>query len=1014
MKKLSILLFAASGFGMLCHSLPPWQDPQVNAINRLPQHTAFFAYENPDAASRDKRLSDNFLSLEGPWQFRFTADADKAPDDKFMQPGYDSSGWDSMPVPGMWELNGYGTPVYVNVGYAWKGQSRNTPPLVPDENNHTGDYRRSVSIPAAWKGRRVTAHFGSATSNIELWVNGRHVGYGEDSKLAQEFDITDYVVPGKDALIALRIHRWCDGTYLEDQDFLRLSGLAREVYLYSTPADHIRDIRIDAGLDNSYTNGRLNIDADIEGEGDLSFVLTDANGREVVKTGPINASGHIAYSLDIAKPLRWSAETPHLYRLTATLSRDGKILETIPLNVGFRRVEIKDGQLLVNGQPVLIKGVNRHELDPDGGYVVSEERMIQDIRLMKEHNINAVRTCHYPDDPRWYDLCDRYGIYVTAEANVESHGMGYDEHTLAIDPAYATAHLERNQRHVQLLRNHPSIIVWSLGNEAGYGPNFEAAYKWIKENDPSRPVQYERAGLRGMTDIYCPMYLDYDACRRYAENADKPLIQCEYAHAMGNSLGGFREYWDLIREYPAYQGGYIWDFVDQSLHWTNDRGQSVYGYDGDFADYARGDGNFCDNGLMSPDRIPNPHAAEVRRVQQNIHTSRTPDGIAIYNENFFRPLDYVDMHWTLLRNGEYIRCGSAPLPHVAPQSTVSMPLDLGLTDSVAEWLLNVEYRLREAEALLPAGYVVAAEQIALSDRTDFTRQLSRSKAPAIDRHDNDLSVSGDNFRISIDPATGFVCGYMLGGRELLASGQQIRPNFWRAVTDNDHGAGLEKRYAVWREPRLELLSVSTSDADGVATVTSSYSMPELNASLTLTYSIDEKGTMRIDQQFDADEDSSFPPMPRFGLRIPLVECLDRLHYYGRGPGENYSDRHEAADLGIYSQTVAEQAYAYIRPQETGTRGDLRWWRVSDSDGIGIEFTSPAPFSASALPYRLEELDNRHRHFPEVPAAGITELCVDGAQQGLGCINSWGALPLPRYSLPYADRNFTVTIAPLVR
>lgn len=981
----------------------------------MPGHSHFFAFENAEAAEDDKSESANFLSLHGNWQFRFTNDIADAPDDAFMAPGYDAAAWGSMPVPGVWELNGYGTPVYVNVGYAWKGESQGVPPHAPDKNNHVGDYRYRVLIPSSWKGKDIVAYFGSATSNMQLWINGRKVGYGEDGKLAQEYDITRYVTPGKEATVALRIHRWCDGTYLEDQDYFRFSGLARESFLYARPKNRIDDIRVDANLDDSYTDGILSVEADIKGAGTLTLVLSDESGKSVAEAEVINARGKVTKTVEIANPLKWSAETPNLYRLTATLSRSGEVQEVIPLNVGFRRVEVKGARLLVNGQPVLIKGVDRHELDPDGGYVVSTERMLQDIKLMKEHNINAVRTSHYPNDPRWYDLCDKYGIYVTSEANIESHGMGYEERTLAKDPAYAKAHLERNQRHVQQLRNHPSIIVWSLGNEAGYGPNFEEAYKWIKANDPTRPVQYERAGLDGMTDIHCPMYYPYGNCERYASRSDitKPLIQCEYAHAMGNSLGGFKEYWDVIRRYPAYQGGYIWDFVDQSVHWKNDRGQSIYGYDGDFADYLHGDNNFCDNGLISPDRVPNPHAAEVRRVQQSIHTSLAPEGLEIYNENFFRTLDNVSLHWTLLRNGVPVRCGAVSVLDVAPQATVRLPLDWGATDSSAEWLLNVDYRLREAEPLLDAGYSVASQQLALTNPVNFHKGIAAGEAPAVDDIDGEhYEFSGNGFCVSVDRATGLVNSYKLNGRELLASGGAIRPNFWRANTDNDRGAGLHKRYAVWRNPRLELQSVEKAIVNGLPAVISVFGLPEVDGTLTLTYTVDASGALTVCQALEAGEASGVPPMLRFGLRMPVTESHSQLEYYGRGPGENYIDRKAAADLGIYRQTVAEQPYAYIRPQETGTRTDMRWWRVLDCGGRGLEFTSSAPFSASALNYSQDELDGLHRHTPEVPQAGYTELCVDAMQSGLACENSWGALPLPQYQLPYADRSFTVTLTPV--
>ena len=539
---------------------PEWLDPEVNAVNRAPMHSSYFAFESVEDSNGDKASSDNYVSLNGKWKFNWVADADKRPTD-FWKVNYDDSSWGQINVPGMWELNGYGDPIYVNTGYAWRNHFKNNPPQVPEKDNHVGTYRKEIEIPADWKGKDVIAHFGSATSNISLWVNGKYVGYGEDSKLENEFDITPYIRPGQKNLITFQIFRWCDGTYLEDQDFFRFSGLARDSYLYARSKNRIQDIRVNADLTDDYRDGKLGVDIDVKGSGNITLELLNADNK-VIKAETINnAKGNVKRTLDIPNPLKWSAEIPNLYTLRATFSKNGKTLEVIPVNVGFRKIEIKNSQLLVNGQPVLFKGADRHELDPDGGYVVSLDRMLQDIQLMKELNINAVRTCHYPDDALWYDLCDKYGIYVVAEANIESHGMGYDKETLAKNPAYAKAHLERNQRHVQRNFNHPSIIVWSLGNEAGYGPNFEAAYDMVKAMDNSRPVQYEQARIDGKTDIFCPMYYPYEHSERYSQNDNynKPLIQCEYAHAMGNSQGGFKEYWDLIRKYPKYQGGYIWE-----------------------------------------------------------------------------------------------------------------------------------------------------------------------------------------------------------------------------------------------------------------------------------------------------------------------------------------------------------------------------------------------------------------------------------------------------------------------
>ena len=611
----SMLVFSAP-LPARAQSFKEWQDPEINQVNRLPMHATFFAYGNEDILGAPKE-SYNYLSLNGNWKFNWVKNANERPID-FFKPGFNDAGWDSIPVPGNWELHGYGDPIYVNVGYPWRNDFKTNPPAVPEKNNHVGTYRRSVTIPKNWDGKQVIMHLGSVTSNVYVWVNGKFVGYSEDSKLEPEFDITPYLKKGNNE-IALQVFRWCDGTYLEDQDFFRLSGIARDSYLYSrNKSEGIDDIRLTPDLDSDYKDATLTIDLTLRGNPTLDFELRDPNGFKVPFTEASRSKNQVV--LNIENPQKWSAETPNLYYLLITATKNGKLIEKIPLTVGFRKVEIKDAQLLVNGQPILIKGVDRHELDPDGGYVVSRDRMAQDLKIMKENNINAIRTSHYPDDPYLYELADRYGFYIVAEANLESHGMGYGKSSLANAENYKKAHLERNERNVARNFNHPSIIVWSLGNEAGDGPNFDAAYDLVKKLDPSRPVQYERAGTGRNTDIYCPMYVSQAHAAQYAKhpNATKPLIQCEYAHAMGNSGGGFKEYWDTIRAYPKYQGGFIWDFVDQSLRKTDENGVTIYGYGGDWNAHDASDNNFCDNGLISPDRKLHPHMLDAAYHMQSM------------------------------------------------------------------------------------------------------------------------------------------------------------------------------------------------------------------------------------------------------------------------------------------------------------------------------------------------------------------------------------------------------------
>ncbi len=749
----------------------------------------------------------------------------------------------------------------------------------------------------------------------------------------------------------------------------------------------------------------------------------DPQGKEVA-SGSINGSG--STTLSVSDPEKWTAETPALYTLYASLKGSD---ETIPVNVGFRKIELNGAQILVNGKPVLFKGADRHELDPDGGYVVSPERMMQDIELMKKFNINAVRTCHYPDDNLWYDLCDKYGIYVVAEANLETHGMGYGEGTLAKVPLFRQTHLERNQRNVQRNFNHPSIIFWSLGNEGGDGPNFVDAYKWVKAEDPSRAVQYERCGYADHTDIYCPMYIGYEEVEKYGKRTDvsKPMIQCEYAHAMGNSEGGFKEYWDLFRKYPNLQGGFIWDFVDQSPRWKGKNGVEIYGYGGDFNRFDASDINFCNNGLVSPDRVPNPHMYEVGRVMQSIHT--TPADLAkgvfdVYNENFFTDLGNYRLTWQLLRKGKTVRTGTVENIDAAPQTTGKVTVDYGSLEPDGEYLLNFAYSLKNSDGILEAGTTVAREQIALTQpaAADMTiANVTETNRPTVqptivDNQANYLIVSAPGVDIEFSRANGFMSKYCVNGTDMLAEGAQLTPNFWRAPTDNDFGANLQQKFAAWRSPEFKLESLDAEKTDGLVKVTAAYSVPAVSARLTMTYTINNAGTVKVEEKLTADKNAKVSPMFRFGVQMPMPESFDRIEYYGRGPVENYVDRTQAADLGVYSQTVAEQFYPYIRPQENGNKTDIRYWRQINHAGKGLEIIASVPFSASALNYTVESLDEgaakAQGHSQEVAKAPLANLLIDKQQMGLGCIDSWGAVPMRKYMMPYGDYDFTFIMKPV--
>lgn len=1022
-KQLMTGLFTVLALTAGAQTFQEWRNPQINAVNRAPMHTNYFAFENADAAKKAvKEQSANYMTLNGTWKFNWVKDADSRPTD-FWKTGFNDKGWDDLQVPAVWELNGYGDPIYVNTGYAWRNQFKNNPPEVPTENNHVGSYRREIVVPASWGGKDIIAHFGSVTSNMYLWVNGRYVGYSEDSKLEAEFDLTPYLKPGQKNLIAFQVFRWCDGSYLEDQDFFRYSGVGRDCYLYARNKKRIQDIRVTPDLDAEYKNGTLAVNLDLKGGGKVDLELVDAQGKQVA-TATANKPGLV--TLNVENPNKWSAESPYLYTLRATLQGSN---EVIPVKVGFRKIELKGDQILVNGKAVLFKGADRHELDPDGGYVISPERMLQDIQIMKQFNINAVRTCHYPDANLWYDLCDQYGIYVVAEANVESHGMGYGDKTLAKNPAYKLAHMERNQRNVQRGFNHPSIIFWSLGNEAGDGPNFEQCYTWIKKEDPSRACQYEQARQKDHTDIFCPMYYGYEGMEKYGQRTDatKPLIQCEYAHAMGNSQGGFKEYWDLIRKYPNLQGGFIWDFVDQSCRWKGKDGVEIYAYGGDFNRFDASDNNFCDNGLINPDRVPNPHMYEVGHFYQNIWT--TPADLSkgevnVFNENFFRDLSAYYMEWEVLKDGKVIRIGRVEDLKIAPQETAKIALNIGKTCTCKEWLLNVAYKLKNREGLLPAGFTVAKNQLTLNDYKAPAMNLKNVETTNVatvvpqiaDNQYNYLVVKGSNFVAEFNKQNGYLSKYAVDGMEMLKEGAALTPNFWRAPTDNDMGAGLQNRYAAWKNPGLKLVSLNSKTENDQVVVNAEYDMKNVSAKLYLTYVINNKGAIKVTQKMTADKNAKVSPMFRFGMQMQMPKTFETIEYYGRGPIENYSDRNHSTDLGIYRQSVDEQFYSYIRPQETGTKTDIRWWKQMNAAGNGLKVVGDAPFSASALHYTICSLDDGtqkdQRHSPEVKKADLTNLCIDKVQMGLGCVNSWGALPLKQYMLPYGDYEFTFILTPV--
>ena len=1013
--------------GALAQSESRWQNVNINQQNREPRRANFFAFENLEKAqSFDKKKSANYLSMEGMWKFNFVKDHNKRPAN-FFALKYDDSQWKDFPVPGLFELNGYGDATYKNIGYAWATQFDPNPPYISELNNYTGSYRRTFELPKDWKGKDVYFHVGSATSNLTLWVNGKYVGYSEDSKVAAEFNISKYLKPGKN-LIAMQVMRWCDGSYFEDQDFWRLTGIAREVYLYARPKLHAADIRLNAALENNYQDGVLNYKVSLKGgKTDVAITLCDKDGKQIAQA--TGAQGVIK----VPKVNAWTAETPYLYKAYITLKNKQGAAEVIPQKVGFRNVEIKNAQLLVNGQPVLVKGADRHEMDPDGGYVVSLERMIQDIKIMKQLNINAVRTSHYPCDPRWYDLCDEYGIYITAEANLESHGMGYEEKSLAKFPEYIVPHIERNEGNVKPLINHPSVIVWSLGNECGYGVNFEKAYDWVKACDKTRPAQYERGGYDSKTDIYCPMYIGYEESESYCKsNGTKPYIQCEYAHAMGNSEGGFKEYWDLIRKYPKYQGGYIWDFVDQGLRDKSPiTGKEIFTYGGDYGRYPASDYNFNCNGIIAPNRRLNPHAYEIQYVLQNVWIKdfdAENGSFNVYNENFFKNIDDLNLTATLFANGVKLTTVAIPdTKGIAPQATKlvkSEALKSAIEKAEAEHAteeitINFAFASDGSQPLVDKGQVMARQQIVLNGY-----EFDKVDAPAntgskieVEETNSYVKVSAERMSVTIGKKTGMIDYLDVDGEPMLKFRESMTPEFWRAPTDNDYGASLQKKMRVWKNPQMNLKSFDKSESKDSVVLTANFEMPEVKAELMLRYRINAAGEVTVTEKMTTDKEAKVADLFRYGMQLQMPASFSKLEYYGRGPEENYIDRHSSSFIGKYEANVKDEYYPYVRPQESGNHTDIRYFSIfNPTTGKGITFEGYAPMECSAIPYLVEDLDagieKEHawgQHSGDLVEKGLVQLHIQQRQFGLGCIDSWGASPMEKYRMHYQDRCFSFVI-----
>lgn len=1027
---------------------PDWHNPTLTGQNNERPHATLVAFPDARTASKihlamnDEREKSSFYrSLNGEWKYRYGKNhSERVPN--FWLPEFNDSDWANIPVPSNVEIEGYGIPIYVNIRYPWPGPW--DPPAVPDldPNNTVNSYRRTFSIPKDWTQRRVFLTFDGVNSFFYVWINGQKVGFGKDSRTAVEFDITPYVKPGKN-LLAVENFRWCDGSYLEDQDFWRMSGIYRDVYVWSPPNVHLRDFELKTDLDSQYKDAQLTSKLHLVNYGKKGMTvmaqtdLIDPKGKNVLSRSiqkNLEAGEEAAFEMTqaVPDPLKWSAETPNLYRLMVTLKDGlGRTLEVTPVNVGFREVEIRDGNLLVNGRRVLFKGVNRHEIDPDRGQAITVEGMVKDILVMKQHNLNAVRCSHYPNQPVWYDLCDRYGIYLIDEANIESHGMGYGEASLAKKPEWLEAHMNRTVRMVERDKNHPSVVIWSLGNEAGDGPNFEATSKWIHQRDASRPVHYERAELRPHTDIVCPMYPHPRELARYSSSRQtRPYIMCEYEHAMGNSSGDFWSYWKQIYSKPYLQGGFVWDWVDQGLRqslsgFKNEPFRKVksgektfWAYGGDFGpEGTPSDDNFCCNGLVSPDRKPHPGLLEVKHVYQYLQTrpvdlrTRTVEIKNYYD--FTNPKDFASGIWRVKADGKEVQTGFMPELDILPGAGRQITLPTAPFDPKpgVEYFLELSFKLSRDLPWAQAGHEIAWDEFRLPDSAPAP-VLPVAEIPSLIllQDGNQAVITGENFEAKFDKQMGALASLKFKGTELIHT--PLRPQFWRAQTDNDRGRNMLKSQGIWRTAHegmvLKGFSVQQNKQINSVTVNVSAELPKVDALWETKYTVYGSGDLTVNAQFKPRK-TSLPQLVRLGMQMTVPAGFERLTWLGPGPHETYSDRKDAR-VGVYSSSVDEQFFAdYTEPGETGNKADVRWIALSN-EKVGLLCAGEPLLSASALHYGTEDL-NAGKHAFELPRRDYVTVNLDLVQQGVGGDDSWGAWPHSEFLIPCKDYSYSFRLRP---
>jgi len=1018
-----------------------WENPAVNEINREAPRAYFIPFASAEQALQNDIWKSPFIhSLNGVWQFNLSHNPSSRPF-YFFKDDYDTKDWKTLPVPANWEMHGFDVPIYSNIRYPHEA----TPPTIQKHYNPVGSYKRMFAVPEEWKGQDIILHFGAVSSAMYVWVNEQMVGYSEDSKTPAEFNITKYLKK-KENTLAVEVYRWCDGSYLEDQDFWRMSGITRDVFLMARNPQHIRDYRVSSPLVNNYQDGDFKLAVEVVNSAantpsvTLEAVLMDGETKvaemtQTVKSAALPVTINLDAKIAAAKP--WTAENPNLYQLLITLKDEsGKIIEVLRQDVGFRTVEIKNAQLLVNGVSIYCKGVNIHEHNQLTGHYQDEETMMKDIFLMKSHNINAVRCSHYPEPERWYELCNQYGIFLVDEANIESHGMGYGPKSLAKDPTWKDAHLYRTRNMFERDKNQPSIIIWSLGNEAGDGVNFEATYSYLKSVDQSRPVQFEQAHGGANTDIMCPMYARIKNMEDYAKGKpNKPYIQCEYAHSMGNSTGNLQDYWDVIEKYPVLQGAFIWDWVEQGILTKDAQGRKFWAYGGDLgSDTLPTDGNFCCNGIIQADRTPKPALFEVGKVYQNIGfkaVNLNSGEIEIINKHSFTNLSEFDFNWEVVADGQVLKSGEITDLDLAPKTNKKIILDIAVdTKPATEYFLNISAKLKKLKGILPAGTRLAYKQIQLpNDKKAALTSTSGLPAVTSKEEGNTIIVEGSGFKISFNKDEATLKSYLLDGKEMLLAGPV--PNFWRAPVDNDFGNELDKRSRIWRKAG-EQKSVKSATVKPVGDETMVTFEIDLNdeqkqviANYTSSYKVLGNGEIVVTNDFKMAKEK-LPEIIRLGVNLVMPREFDQISWLGRGPHESYQDRKTSALVGLYSGAVADQYFPYVRPQENGNKVDVRWMTIANKDGLGLEFIGMPLLSVSAHHQIMEDFESPdrtdgrgsswkkmvRRHISDVQPRDLTSINIDYKQQGVGGDDSWGAWTHDEYRLKEKAYNYSFRICPL--